>query len=107
MVLEGLGHHVLAAESKAGLLAELDQLQPDIVVSDYRLSDGETGIDVVAAVRAHLGVALPALVITGDTDTVLERDVSDQCIVVMHKSLNLCNLQATLQELTGQAASSA
>lgn len=99
-VLQRLGHQVVATATKAALLEELEQLQPDIVVSDYRLTEGETGFDVITAVRARLGPEFPALLITGDTDPKLLRSVNARGIFVMHKSLNLETLQATLQDLT-------
>jgi len=100
--LQGVGHQVLAADTKAALLAELAPPAPDIVVSDYRLTAGETGIDVIAALRMQYGAALPAILITGDTDPALLRRMTEGGIVVLHKPLDLETLQAYLEDLTYQ-----
>jgi signal transduction histidine kinase len=61
--LRALGHQVRGSATKAALLAELEQFAPDIVVADYRLTQGVAGIEVIAAVRAQLGTELPAILI--------------------------------------------
>ena len=98
--LQGLGYQVLAAATTEALLSGLDQRPPDIVVSDYRLNAGETGIDVITAVRKQYGAELPAILITGDTDPDLLRSMTDRGIVVLHKPLDLETLQAALQDVT-------
>jgi len=45
---------------------------PALVITDYRLDDGTTGLDVIAAVRARHGPAVPALVVSGTSTTELE-----------------------------------
>jgi PAS domain S-box-containing protein len=99
-VLEDAGHEVVAAASGAELRAALGNVPPDIVVSDYRLAEGETGFDVITAARAAMGADLPAMLITGDTDPKLIRSMADRGIVVLHKPLDLETLQAYLEDLT-------
>ena len=41
----------------------------DLVITDYHLGAEETGTDVITRVRARLGEALPAVLITGDTSS--------------------------------------
>ena len=101
--LQGLGHQVLAAATTAALLSELDPQPPDIVVSDYQLHAGETGYDVITAVRTRYRAELPAILITGDTDPTLLRSMSERGIVVLHKPLDLEALQASLQDLTASS----
>jgi CheY-like chemotaxis protein len=41
---------------------------PDLLIVDYRLPEGHTGVDALAALRAHWpDVALPAIVVTGSS----------------------------------------
>jgi len=96
---QGLGHQVLAPDTLAALLAEFDPQSPEIVVSDYRLTAGETGFDVIAALRAQYWVELPAILITGDTDPKLLHSMMACGIVVLHKPLELDTLQAYLEDL--------
>jgi len=100
--LQGAGHQVVAAASGPELLAGLGSLAPDIVVSDYRLAQGQTGFDVITTLRAAMRADLPAILITGDTDPTLVRSMTDRGIIVLHKPLDLETLQAYLEDLTYQ-----
>ncbi|MFZ2267820.1 MAG: ATP-binding protein [Azonexus sp.] len=102
--LQDHGHQVVAAATGGALLAELAPWQPDIIVSDYRLGHGETGFDVITAVREALGKDLPAIIITGDTDPKLMASMSGRGIAVLHKPLAMAELEACLEELTVQAS---
>ena len=77
---------------------------PDIVVSDYRLAYGETGFDVITAVRRASGSELPAIVITGDTDPTLLRSMAERGILVLHKPLDLNMLQDCIELAVGSPA---
>jgi two-component system, sensor histidine kinase len=49
----------------------------DLLITDYHLANGETGTQVIAALRADLRKQLKAVLITGDTSSAvkeLERD---------------------------------
>lgn len=101
--LQGIGHQVIAAANGATLLAELGELPPDIVVSDYRLAHGETGYDAIMAVRKAMGDDLPAIVITGDTDPKVISSMVDRGIAVLHKPFDIEDLQVYLEDLTVRA----
>jgi PAS domain S-box-containing protein len=98
------GHQVLAASGGAQLLALLDDRAPDIVVSDFRLGGGETGIDVINALRARFDPALAAIIITGDTDPAPLRSLAGSGVLVRHKPLDADALQAAIGELLAAAA---
>jgi PAS domain S-box-containing protein len=102
--LSGNGHELVAAGTGQELQTELAGRAPDIVISDYRLADGETGFDVIASVRAAFGDALPALLITGDTDPKLMRGMATRGIVVQHKPLDIEALQACIAGLMNDDA---
>jgi DNA-binding NtrC family response regulator len=40
---------------------------PDAVVTDFRLGDGANGIELIAQLRALTDAALPALLVTAET----------------------------------------
>ncbi|HYC02190.1 MAG TPA: PAS domain S-box protein [Azospirillaceae bacterium] len=68
VLLESWGYAVRLAASGAQALRELEGGRaPDLILSDYRLRDGETGAEVVRAVRARLGRDLPGIMVTGET----------------------------------------
>ena len=68
--LEGWNFQVVMAGSGTEALHRLRELgrSPDIVITDYRLRDGEVGTEVVQRVRAFLGRRLPGIILTGETD---------------------------------------
>ncbi|HEX5394344.1 MAG TPA: PAS domain-containing protein [Rhodocyclaceae bacterium] len=98
--LESIGHQVVDASTGSELLELLDGIPPDIVVSDYRLANGESGFDVIKRVRATFEREVPALVITGDTDSLVMRHMANQGIRVLHKPLELATLQECMAQLT-------
>jgi len=94
------GHEVIAARSAKELMQRLGQQAPDIIISDYRLRPGETGFEVIKAARAAFGEALPALIITGDTDPKLVRSMSKRGIAIQYKPLKMDALQAFVSHAT-------
>jgi len=96
--LESVGHDVVAAATGRDLLTRLGSLAPDIMVCDYRLAGGETGFDVITSAREEFGEELPAVIITGDTDPKLMRSMTRQGILILHKPVELEDLQARIEE---------
>lgn len=99
LALQSAGHEVIAAASGAGLLAELGARQPDLMVCDYRLGAGETGLDVIASVRTAFGNELPAILITGDTDPALVRSMAGKGVTIQHKPLHMGALRTRIEEV--------
>jgi signal transduction histidine kinase len=58
---------------------------PGLVISDYRLRELRTGAEAIAALRAELGAALPALLITGDTAPQRLREARATGVPLLHK----------------------
>ena len=102
--LSEAGHQLVSAASGDELLAALGASAPDALVSDYRLARGSTGFEVVSALRAKFGREVPAVIISGDTDPALLRDMALHGIVVLHKPLDLDQLQAQLAEVISPVA---
>lgn len=68
-LLLGWGCEVLLAESAEGLLNELtthNYPPADILLSDYRLRGGHTGLELGTAIKAHFPHEIPTLIISGD-----------------------------------------
>lgn len=98
--LESIGHEVIAAESTRGLLDACAERVPAIVLSDFRLPGGETGLDVIATVRQRHGAHLPALIMTGETDPEFMRTIAEHGVAVIHKPVELAVLNSRLVALT-------
>lgn len=100
LALQSCGHEVIAATSPQELIDGLNGDAPDVVISDYRLGDGVTGYDVITLARSTFGRQLPVLIITGDTHPGLIRSMADRGIAVMHKPLQLDELQRFVVKAT-------
>ena len=68
-MLESWGHTVVAAGSVGEALQRMEERQraPDAILADYRLRDGETGIQAIRLIEERFGACPPAAMITGDT----------------------------------------
>ncbi|ODU91041.1 MAG: hybrid sensor histidine kinase/response regulator [Thiobacillus sp. 65-69] len=77
---------------------------PDVIVSDYRLPDGD-GIDVVMRLRHRYGHDLPAILITGDTAPETIQRIGQAGFPLLHKPLRPAKLRALLTHLIQQSRS--
>lgn len=70
MWLQERGATVVAAASAQAALADCEarQIQPDFVLSDYKLGDTDTGTEAIALLRARFG-PLPAAIVSGEALT--------------------------------------
>jgi signal transduction histidine kinase len=106
LVLEGMGGilrswgcRVLATDSEEAALARIAAHRPDLVIADYRLADGRTGIQAIKRLRERLGEAVPAFLISGDTAPERLRDASQQGFQLLHKPVAPMRLRAMLNQL--------
>jgi CheY-like chemotaxis protein len=86
------------AEVVRGELESLGRA-PDIILCDYRLRDGRTGIEAIRMLREAFGQDIAAALLTGDTapDTIQAIDASG--LQVLHKPLKPAKLRAFLSHL--------
>jgi two-component system CheB/CheR fusion protein len=82
-LLRSNGHNVGCA-ANAATATELiahGAIRPDILLTDYNLPTGKTGVELVVKLRADLQRDLPAIVLTGDISTeTLARISSADCM---------------------------
>ncbi len=100
VLLEGFNCHVLTACSTLSALRVVDeQLRtPDLIISDYRLSDADTGLDAIASVRAEVGENFPALLVTADLKVPVSA-ANVLGVTVLAKPLQVSALASALQRL--------
>lgn len=98
LLLKQWGCAVIAADSGAQALLQLqaDDKVPDLILSDYRLRDDETGIGAIRALRSIFGDGVPALLVTGDTAPAQLREAAASGLEVLHKPLNAQQLKRML-----------
>lgn len=90
-------HQAQALDDAQGLLAA--GLQPAVIVSDYRLPNGQNGIDVVQALRRQLQRAVPACLMSGDTDGELMKVAQLAGLTLLHKPVRPAKLRSLLSHL--------
>ena len=100
-LLSAWGLEYAAAANAEALIADLRSagLQPDVILSDYRLRGGHTGIEAIAAVRAAFGSAIPAALLTGDTGPEAMQAISASGLPLLHKPLKPAKLRALISHL--------
>lgn len=99
-LLENWGCHASLAASRAEALdAVSGGGVPDAIIADYRLSGGKTGVDVIESVRRAVGTAVPALIVTGDTDPQRIREAQSSGHTLMHKPVQPGKLRAYLRRV--------
>jgi two-component system, sensor histidine kinase len=72
---------------------------PDLIVADLRLADGQSGIDAVRRLRHELGVPIPAIIVSGDTGTLADREARAAGLMLLQKPVVGATLRATAMSL--------
>lgn len=90
-----------AGEDADQVCAELQALgrAPDLILCDYRLRDGHTGVEAVQLLRKAFGANIPAALLTGDTATDTIQAIQASHLPVLHKPLKPAKLRAFLSHL--------
>ena len=81
---------------QAQLFSQSDGSKPDVIVSDYRLSETMSGIDVITKLRTLYQCDIPALLISGDTDSKLLSEVQSSGLYMLHKPIDAEQLKAVI-----------
>jgi two-component system, sensor histidine kinase len=101
MLLKVEGYRVTAVESLAEALQHVrEKNRVDLLVTDYHLSDGELGTQVISALRAAAScVALKAVLMTGDTSEAVKELPRDPYLRVASKPIDAEELLTLLRAL--------
>ncbi len=97
IVLKQWGCYAITAESLAQALDKLREQEsaPDVILSDYRLRDGENGIAAIRGIHREWGTT-PAALITGDTAPDRLKEATESGYELLHKPLNPAALKIAL-----------
>jgi signal transduction histidine kinase len=108
IVLEGTGgllgkwgYSVVTAASDEAALIQLTERQqrPDLIISDYHLANGKTGIEAIERINAAFGAPIPAILISGDTAPERLHDAKDKGYILLHKPVDPMRLRAVMHQL--------
>jgi len=97
-LLRSWGYQVLTAASSEAALALLgrDQQRPDLIISDFDLADGKTGIEAIERLRGAFDI--PALLISGSAEPARSQQGRAR-YHVLYKPVDPAALQAMLKRL--------
>jgi two-component system, sensor histidine kinase len=100
-LLSSWGHDVVAAGSCAEMLERIATSfrRPDLIICDYRLRDGENGIDVIKRLQSEYNDEIPAVLVTGDTAPERLKDAQESGLILLHKPVANIKLRATIGNL--------
>lgn len=100
MLLRSDGYQVTAVVSMAEALQQAtNDPRIDLLVTDYHLRGGETGTQVIAALRAALDRPLKAVLMTGDTSSAIKELPRDPGLRIASKPVNADELLSLLRTL--------
>jgi CheY-like chemotaxis protein len=94
LLLEAEGFRVATAASaiEARAVAKhLDEV-PDLIISDFHLLDGSTGVEAVATIREEFQKNIPAFIVSGDTSKMVQEARSTANCAIMNKPVNTDHL---------------
>jgi signal transduction histidine kinase len=105
-VLEGMGgllHNwgcrVVTAATPEAALTDVSHIsreaRPDLIISDYHLADGQSGITAIAKLREVYG-AIPAFVMSGDTAPERLREAQESGHQLLHKPVQPMTLRVMM-----------
>jgi PAS domain S-box-containing protein len=100
LLLKVEGYRVLTAGSLAEAQACAAEHPPiDLLITDYHLSNGETGTQVISALRDRHGANLRAVLITGDTSSAVKDLQCDERLRLARKPIHAQELLTLLRTL--------
>ena len=91
-----------AADGKQALALARGAIRPDLVVADYSLPNGLTGLQVLAGVRETLGREIPAVILTGDISTDTMREITRRGCVHRNKPVRAEELTHLIRSLLAE-----
>jgi signal transduction histidine kinase len=108
LVLEGMGGlirswgcSVVTGNTDSAVLAGLAKYDdpPDVIISDYHLRDGGTGLEAITRLRDALTATIPAFLMSGDTNPNPLRDARANGYSLLHKPVEPAVLRALLAQV--------
>lgn len=102
LLLEAEGYRVATAESATEARALINHLEdvPALIVSDFHLLDGSTGVEAVTEIRDYYDENIPAFIVTGDTSKVVKDAHPVENSTLMSKPVNTARLLSAARVAT-------
>ena len=100
LLLEAEGFRVATASSAKEARAVVEHLDspPELIISDFHLLDGSTGVEAVAEIRRRFDQIIPAFIVSGDTSKMVQEARSTDNCAIMNKPVNTDHLLKVAKE---------
>jgi signal transduction histidine kinase len=107
LVLEGMGGLirswgciVVTGNTDGAVLDGLRKYddQPSVIISDYHLRNGKTGIELIVRLREALASQIPAFLMSGDTNAAPLREAQTKGYALLHKPVDPAVLRFMLSQ---------
>jgi CheY-like chemotaxis protein/anti-sigma regulatory factor (Ser/Thr protein kinase) len=100
-LLNDWGCRTVSASSGNALIAALDEhaRQIDLLITDFRISPTETGVDVIRKVREAQLAEVPAMIVTGSHSAADVHAAEVSGFLVLHKPIMAEHLLAAMSDL--------
>jgi CheY-like chemotaxis protein len=97
---------VVAADSLENAIPQLGTLDrpPDVLVADYHLDDGRTGLDALSTLQPLFSHSVPGIIITADRSDAVHNAVREAGFHLLNKPLKPARLRSLLAHLTATGA---
>jgi len=101
VLLKSWGASVIAFDSLQACqqwaeAAEPSMLKPDLIIADYRLESGHTGVEAIRTLRGMIGQSVPAIIVTGSVLSNHEREAAEQDFHILLKPVVPGKLRAMI-----------
>jgi signal transduction histidine kinase len=71
---------------------------PDLILSDYRLKNNETGIELIKKIRKQKNNIIPAIIITGETGPEQLIEAKQSGFIIIHKPIKAAILRRVMTQ---------
>lgn len=104
--LRTVGHRPIAVPGIAAAELALQQAEhpPELIISDYHLSQFEDGIQAIRRLRALACTSLPALLLSGDTSTAVRQLAESNDCRILSKPVDVDAMINVISELLAAGA---
>ncbi|MBF0304150.1 MAG: CHASE domain-containing protein [Alphaproteobacteria bacterium] len=99
LLLTQWGCTVVSGASAEEVVSGLARRRPDLVLSDFRLKGGQTGLDAARRILTATGAAAPCVILTGDTSAERIKQAQQSGFRLLHKPVDPPVLMALLRDL--------
>lgn len=105
LLLESKGHRTVAAQdgTMALELVTARSMRPDLVIADYNLPGGLTGLQFIARLQELLRHDIPTIILTGDISTNTLREIARQGCLHFNKPVSAEELLRGVDRLLAAA----